>query len=224
LASLKRNNYDYEIIVIDDGSVDETVPLVQAFIEKRKEERNRVLLLKLKRHQGKGAAVKTGILQAQKEMVCFIDADLPYPLSKLEEMISLLSTGAEVVIGCRSLIPAGQGYLKYSKIRRILSVGYHYFCRRMLNLQIEDTQCGFKCFRTKIARLLFQKITTKNSAFDTELIYLIEKWKIKLRQVPLRVEKKHSFNLRLLGRIFQMGYAVWQIKRQEKKGVYNKEY
>ena len=162
---LTTQDYQWEIVVADDGSIDHTIRLVD--LEIAKHSNIRVLHLP---HRGKGWAVKNGMLAAEGEYRVISDADLSVPIEQLDRLLPPLGPDADIVLGSREA-PAA------SRIGEPL--GRHFMGRVFTRLAgllvapgLADTQCGFKCFSSEAARDIFPRLTLDGFAFDVELFHL----------------------------------------------------
>lgn len=177
----------YEILFVDDGSTDRTRELIASFGNPR------VRVVAYDQNRGKGFAVKKGTLSAMGQYRFFTDADLPYDLSGFLEAMHFFHTGpCDVVVGARdhpdSTDRAGQ-----TLVRRTASKAFSALVRLMLNVNIKDTQCGFKGFTAEAAEKLFSLSAIKGYAFDVELLSLAQALDLKVCQVPVSlVERNHS--------------------------------
>jgi dolichyl-phosphate beta-glucosyltransferase len=170
----------YELIFVDDGSTDRTAEMVAS-------EFPDVTLLRHERNRGKGAAVRTGILEANGEFIFFIDADAPYDLNALEPMLDYLDRKEfHLCIGSRSRLPDSHP-VRRKRLRRIASYLFTVFVSRIVVTGVHDTQCGFKGFRREAARFLFGQTTCDNFAFDVEALYLAFKCDFDVKKYPVRL-------------------------------------
>ncbi len=137
----------FESIVVDDGSRDPTVPLIEELISRAPE----VRLIRLPYNRGKGAAVRAGMLAATGDTILFSEADLFTPIEEVERALKLLEDGSDVVIGSRAL--AGSRILvRQNALRESLGRLFNCLIRAFLRIPFRDTQCGFKRFRREAAR------------------------------------------------------------------------
>ena len=181
---LEKQGYEYEIIVVDNNSNDKTSEVVKG-LQSTTVQNARVLLETVK---GKGAAVRTGMLDAQGQYVVFMDADNATPISEIEKFWPYLESGTEVVIGSRYLNP------DTVKIRQPL---YKVILSRMSNLliqiilipHIKDTQCGFKAFSNQAAKSIFKYVTIFGWAFDMEILAIALKHSYRIKEVPVSWEE-----------------------------------
>lgn len=180
-----KNKYDYEIIVVDDGSTDASLGVVKKFLS------NKIKLLQNPGNKGKGYAVRNGILNSSKNYVGFMDADMPYSLDGISNLFQYLKK-YDISIGTRAL-PGSRVDAHPLWYRRVLGL---IFCRLrefIINTGIRDTQCGAKCFRKNVARKIFTKQILSGFGFDVEILYLAKKYKFSVSEVPLHLLKEHSF-------------------------------
>lgn len=178
---LSKQKYKSEVIVVDDGSRDQT----SATTQKYKGQIPTLKILKHKVNLGKGAAVKSGVLNSSGEYVLFADADNSTPIEELDKLLPYATKeNYDLVIGSR--------YTKESDVQ-IRQPWYRRFLGRTGNLVIQifllpginDTQCGFKLLKGDVARELFPKLTINRFGFDMELLYLAKKKKQKIKVVPV---------------------------------------
>lgn len=175
---LEVNHFDYEIIVVDDGSTDRTVEVV----ESRAKLNSSIRILRVPTNKGKGHAVKTGMLAAKGKLCVFTDADGSTPIEELEELIRPISTG-------ETLISIGSRYLQNSVIhieqpwyRRKWSRISNRIIQKTLLPGIIDPHCGFKAFEFETAQLLFSRSQVNGWAFDLEILALARKFAIPIQE------------------------------------------
>jgi glycosyltransferase involved in cell wall biosynthesis len=179
-AFAQRSPLALELIVVDDGSKDETAEIV------RKLEVKGLRLIHNRENHGKGYTVRQGVLAASGKYVLFTDADLSAPIEELNKLLDVaLREGAEVVIGSRNL---DRGYIEkhQSPMREFGGIVFNLMVRLFLGLQLQDTQCGFKLFHRERSRSAFEKQTTSGFAFDPEILFLAKRNGLKIREVPVR--------------------------------------
>jgi len=183
---LKKKRYSYEVILVDDGSTDESLKLIGNFIN----EHPKVRLIK-RVHQGKAAAVISGMLEAKGKYILFTDLDQATPICELDRLLPLFTQGYEVVIGSRNTKRRGAPFLRLAMAR-----GFMIIRNLILNLGIADTQCGFKAFTKEAVRQIIPRLKLhglKNSAhgstvtagFDVELLYIAKLLRFKIAEVPV---------------------------------------
>jgi len=173
-----RQDYDFEIIVVDDGSHDGTSELV------RREFPN-VRLISYAPNRGKGYAVKQGMLEAQGQYRLFYDADGSTPISEVDKLWVPLSAGADVVIGSRSS-PGSQVELHQNPLREFMGRTFNLLTRILLGERFIDTQCGFKVFTAESTAQIFPRQTLDRFCFDAELLYIARTQGLKITEIPVR--------------------------------------
>lgn len=185
----------YEIVIVDDGSTDKTINVIQKWMTFHPEVRFH--LRRLPRNLGKGAAVKVGVYSASGKCILFTDADLATPISQIPQFISQLEGGVDIVIGSRyqpkSLIKVTQ-----PDSRRIPGRLFRYIVRNLVlrDTPISDTQCGFKCFRSDVARNLFSIAKVTGYAFDVEILYLAQRNGYSVVSIPVKWWHKEGSQFR----------------------------
>lgn len=185
---LVGQNFDYEIIVVNDGSEDKTVEVAKSHSSGFKN----FLIIDNKNNQGKGAAVKQGMLAAKGDFRLFADADNSTPFEEFEKFIPFLQENYEVVFASRALkdsqVEKPQNFLKVflGRLGNLL-------IRKILKLNITDTQCGFKCFKAMAAQEIFSQQKISGWSFDAEILVLAKKLGFKFKEVPVRwINEKSS--------------------------------
>ena len=145
---LKKQKYPWEVLIVNDGSTDKTVELVEEFIRKG---RGGFKLLKEK-HRGKGGTVIAGMLQAKGDYALFTDMDQATPISEVEKFLPKFKEGCDVVIASRS------GREGAPFVRKLMAYGFMFLRTLILRLPYKDTQCGFKAFKIDSARKIFKRL------------------------------------------------------------------
>src|SRR3989338_5463861 len=180
---LSRQSYDYEILVVDNGSTDKTAEIARVFS-------SQFLGLKLvegKFGRGKGYAVKMGMIAAQGDYRLFADADNSTSIDQVEKMWPEFEKGFDVVIGSRdvkgAVLDPPQPWLR----RVVLGDGFKLYRKIIIGLWgIEDTQCGFKAFTKRAAEDIFPKSRVEHFAFDPEILLIAKKFGYKIKEIPVR--------------------------------------
>jgi dolichyl-phosphate beta-glucosyltransferase len=209
----------YQFIFVDDGSSDRTPQILQSQISALK---NLNICACFNSHnQGKGYAVKTGILQANSEFVCFLDADLAYALDYLDLVVAKLEK-FDIVIGCRTLTPKWGNGFNFS--RKLAGKIFNLISRQVLNLKFTDMQAGIKGFKKPAAQDLFKTQTMPGFGFDVELIYLAEKKGYSIEEIPVIVSSKHLYKeskVKLFKHSLEMLFNLIQIRYNDLFGKYD---
>jgi glycosyltransferase involved in cell wall biosynthesis len=182
----------YEVIVVDDGSTDDTVSIIKQSKAKG------VRLIHNPENHGKGYVVRQGVLAAHGEYVLFTDADLSAPIEELQKLLDTAQKeGADVVIGSRAV---DRSYIEnhQSRFRELGGIGFNLMVRGILGLPLQDTQCGFKLFHRRKSRHIFEQLTTSGFGFDPELLFLAQRQGLKIREVPVRWSHAEGSKVRFL--------------------------
>jgi dolichyl-phosphate beta-glucosyltransferase len=200
-----------EIVVVDDGSTDGTADEARAAGAHQ--------VVRHATNRGKGAAVRTGVLAAQGDVVAFTDADLAYSPDQLLVLLHTVEQGVDVVVGSRRHTDA----TTLVRARRVREIG-----GRIINLltfavllgQYRDTQCGIKAFRTDIARVLFGHAQLDGFAFDVELFHLIERYRLSLAEVPVTVVNSSRSSVRTVRDGLALVRDLFRIGALARTGTY----
>lgn len=179
LAADYLEGKDYEIIVVSDGSTDDTVDVVH----KMSKLRPKIRLISLNENQGKGKAVRVGLSEAKYPTIGFIDADGATPIEELDKLLSALNDGADIAIGSRALRDSKVETLIH---RRALGRIFNFFVNLISVPGIADTQCGFKFFKIEAFKKIYPHLTCNRFGFDVEILLLAQKLKLKIAEVPIR--------------------------------------
>jgi len=180
LAYAAERGWDAEIIAVDDGSRDNTSEIVRGYAEKNP----RLRLLENPGNRGKGYSVRNGMVHAQGEILLFCDADLSSPIEEAEKLFAAIENGADVAIGSRWLQSELQTQ-RQSLHRQLFGRVFNLLLRITLGLDFKDTQCGFKAFTRGAAERIFPLQSIERWGFDPELLYLANKFKLKVVEVPV---------------------------------------
>ncbi|MFZ2886241.1 MAG: dolichyl-phosphate beta-glucosyltransferase [Minisyncoccia bacterium] len=177
---MRDKPYAYEIIVVDDGSRDETVPLVRA----EGQAMQNVKLLPLRRNMGKGWAVRTGMLMAAGRYRLFMDADGSTDIRHWPRMLRALEGGADVVIGSRH-VTGSNIKVHQTPLREALGFAFRKIVRVVSGLRIHDTQNGFKAFTADAAERIFRRQKVMGWAFDVEILSIARRLGYVATEVPI---------------------------------------
>jgi dolichyl-phosphate beta-glucosyltransferase len=202
-----------EVIVVDDGSTDDTRVRLAAIDDPQ------LITIYVPGNRGKGAAVARGMLAARGDIVAFLDADLAYPLDQLTLLFERLNDGADVAIGARDLLPAENRAI-YAPLRRAATSVFNAMVNASLGLRVRDTQCGFKAFRREAARALFSSMTIERFGFDVEVLYLAERWGMRVDRVPVKMRASTTSSVRIVHDSLNMAADVLRIRARAKRGEY----
>jgi dolichyl-phosphate beta-glucosyltransferase len=215
---------DPELIFVDDGSTDGTIGVV----EERGTRIPYLRVVALGKNQGKGAAVREGMLAAKGALILFSDADLSTPVSEVHLLHEALHEGVPIAIGSRGMSES-RLEKRQAFYREMMGRTFNQIVRLLLTLPIRDTQCGFKLFRRREARLLFGALRTQGFAFDVELLYRARTAGFGIAEVPVtwrNDERSHVRPIRDSARMFReiMGIRKMVGKDQERGALLAPEH
>jgi glycosyltransferase involved in cell wall biosynthesis len=180
IAAVRANQWSAEVIVVNDGSKDSTAQLVHDFALEAPE----VRLIENPGNRGKGYSVRSGILQAQGEIVMFTDADLSAPMEEAGRLFAAIAAGADIAIGSRWLERGRQTH-RQPLYRQFFGRCFNAVCRMVMRLPFADTQCGFKAFTRAAAQTVFQLQTIERWGFDPEILFIAIKRGFRIVEVPV---------------------------------------
>ncbi|OGL40205.1 MAG: hypothetical protein A2043_02235, partial [Candidatus Schekmanbacteria bacterium GWA2_38_9] len=215
----RKNNFSYEIIIVNDGSLDSTVKVVE---ECRKSNPNLHLkLANLERNMGKGMAVKKGIEEAQHDIIMFFDADLSCEPSNIKRAFSYFENpDIDIVIGDRNHKDS-EIVNPPSFLRRISGKIYAWMVGKFILKGITDSQCGFKVFRKEAAKRIFRKTTIPRFGFDVELLYIANKANFRIMKMPVRCINSPGSRVKVISDSLVMFKDLFIIKANDRKGLYD---
>lgn len=180
VAYFEGRGEPYEVVVVDDGSVDDTAGCVERVARRHPS----VSVLRLAQNQGKGAAVRSGMLAAAGEFRLFADADGATPISELKRIEQALAAGADIAIGSRVVQDPGVSVIAQ---RHRVAAGrlFNWFVGRLGLRAVGDSQCGFKGFTAPAAERLFRSLRTRGFGFDVELLMRAQAAGYRIVEVPV---------------------------------------
>ncbi|OGR86806.1 MAG: hypothetical protein A3J74_06420 [Elusimicrobia bacterium RIFCSPHIGHO2_02_FULL_57_9] len=206
----------WEIVIVDDGSRDKSGELVGQWMQREPN----IKFLRLARNQGKGAAVKAGMLHATGRYRLFRDADSSTQMRELPAFLRLLENGAHVVIGSRRV--KGAGIIRHQALlRESLGKGFVLLCRFLLVWEVRDFTCGFKCFSAQAAQDIFSRQTINRWAFDAEILFLANKLGYPIAQVPVIWKDEPGSKVRVFWAVLRSLRELGQVVFNNLTGAYN---
>lgn len=225
LRYLEGQPYTWEVIVVDDGSTDNTARLVEEVSVKS----SHFQLIK-NPHQGKAATVMTGIMESKGTIVLFSDLDQATPLKEVEKILPWFEKGFDVVIGSRKSKREGAPLL-----RRVMARGFMFLRTVVLGLKgISDTQCGFKAFRREVAQNIFKHLSLYGkqktvsgamvtAGFDIEVLFLAKTLGYKIKEIPVEWHYVETRRVNPIKDSWEGLLDIVHIRINAWKGVYRKQ-
>lgn len=219
---LKSRDFSYEMIVVDDGSRDATREVISQFAATRPW----VRLLHYDTpsghplNRGKGYAVRQGVLHSSGRDLLFTDADLSSPIGEMEKLLPPISRGDFDVAFASRALPTSILKIHQPWYREWMGRTFNLFVQSIIGTTIRDTQCGFKAFRGEAAKDIFRRAQIDGFGFDTEVLFLAQKLKYRVVEVP--VEWQHYDNSRVnpLVAPFSMISELIQVRLNDIRGSY----
>jgi dolichyl-phosphate beta-glucosyltransferase len=213
---LGNTDFDSEIIIVDDGSSDNTIQAVKEVFARKPETLTRVAtrLILLGKNSGKGAAVRRGMLEARGSVRIFTDADFSTPVQEVAKIIPLIASGEyDVVIGSRAaerrtLVKKHQPWY-----REAMGRFYNILVQLFVFRGIRDTQCGFKGFSGDAATLLFSKLRVQGFSFDVEILYLARRYGYRIREIAV---EWYNDERSTVGALTDSAKMFWELLRIRK--------
>ncbi len=210
---LQQQNYESEVLVVENGSTDDTLIIARSQIELMPS--LRVLAIN---ERGKGLAVKTGMLAAKGQYRFMCDADLSMPIEQISRFLPPKLDQVDVAIGSRE----AEGARRFDEplIRHKIGRVFNTIVRWMVLPGLQDTQCGFKCFTEKTVQDVFPLQTLNGMSFDAEVLFIARQKGYKIQEIPIDWYFNADSRVRLIKDSLKMGFDLLTIRRQSRRGYY----
>jgi dolichyl-phosphate beta-glucosyltransferase len=206
----------FELILIDDGSRDDTTARTRLLCEEFSE----VRLIRLAENHGKGYAVRTGVLNAIGQVIVFADADGATPFNQIERLEAALAGGADVAIGSRAFQLEGVT-VKAKLYRHLIGRTFHQLVEWLADAGVKDTQCGFKLFRFSVAQDLFSRMRMNGFSFDVEVLLMARRRGYQVVEVPINWTHQPGSKVRLTRDSIRMAADLFRIRTNWLRGEYD---
>jgi dolichyl-phosphate beta-glucosyltransferase len=180
LRYTREQNWNAEILVVNDGSSDDTARIVREYGKLHPQ----VLLVENPGNRGKGYSVRNGMVHALGDIVLFTDADLSSPMSEASKLFDAIEQGADIAIGSRWIRTELQTE-RQPLYRQLFGRIFNLALRVILGLNFADTQCGFKAFRRDAVQVIFPQQRIERWGFDPEILYLARRAGMRVEEVPV---------------------------------------
>lgn len=215
LSFLHSQPYAYEVIIVDDGSQDHTVDVIQ----ERFGNQGGIRVYRHRQNLGKGQAVKQGMLMAEGQYLLFSDADLSVPIETLPIFLTELENRCDLAIGTRQRSGAVIE-VRQPLYREVMGKIFTRLSNWILGLQVSDFTCGFKGFRREAAKDLFSKQRVENWSFDAEILYLARLKGYRVQEVPVAWRNDRATKVRLWRDVVTSFLGLLQIRLYDYQGKY----
>ncbi|MDR4508800.1 MAG: glycosyltransferase family 2 protein [Candidatus Brocadiaceae bacterium] len=212
---LDKQQFSYEIIIIDDGSTDNTLQVIHDYMRLKEH----IVVFPNRRNMGKGYSVRRGMLSAEGRYIFFTDADLSTPIEEIDKCLLYLINGYDVVIGSRSKKGADI-IIRQPWYREKMGKIFNGMVNLLLFKGIIDTQCGFKGFKKDVAKKVFNRCRIHGFSFDVEALYLAQKHHYKIKEVPIRWENSALSTVSPIKHSLQMFKDLVNIRIKDYQGHY----
>jgi dolichyl-phosphate beta-glucosyltransferase len=216
LRCTAEKGWDAEILVVDDGSRDDTPHVIREYAAKHAQ----VQLIQNPGNRGKGYSVRNGMLHARGEVCLFTDADLSSPITEAQKLFDAISGGADVAIGSRWLRAELQTE-RQPLYRQLFGRIFNLLLRVFLGLRFKDTQCGFKALRREAAQRIFPLQKIERWGFDPEILFLARRMGFKSAEVPVLWAHSEGTRLHPFRDGMRMFVDVLHIRWNAWTGVYS---
>lgn len=215
-AFLAKQDFTSEVIVVENGSKDRTYELAQGFAKQHQN-----LRVIQNDQRGKGLAIQRGVREANGEYVFLCDADLSMPVEEIKKFIPPQLNNVEVAIGSRE----APGAVRYDEpyYRHFTGRVFNTLIRLLVLPTLQDTQCGFKCIRSEVARDIFRYQTLTGWAFDVELLYIAMLHRYQTVEIPIDWYFNSDSKISVLRDSLRMFLDLLLIRRNSRRGLYDRK-
>ncbi len=208
----------FEIIIVDDGSSDNTSGVVKKFTEENN--LKEIFVITLPKNVGKGGAVKEAMLKHSCGKIrCYYDADASTPVEEIDKLLNAISSGYDIAIASRAL-PESVIEVPQPYYRQLMGKIYNLMLRIFRLTRFRDTQCGCKCFTEKAVGIVFPRQRLSRFSFDAEILFIAEKHGLKIAEIPTRWRNRQDSRVHLLRDPLRMFMDIFLIRLYSLLGYY----
>jgi len=213
-AFLQKQAYASEVIVVENGSADGTFEIARDF-----EQRMTYLRVFHEEDRGKGLAIKRGMLESRGKYRFLCDADLSMPIEQVNRFLPPRLETVDVAIGSREVV--GSKRFNEPPYRHFIGRIFNTMVRWLLLPGLQDTQCGFKCFRDEVVEMVFPLQRLDGMSFDAEVLFIARKKGFKIVEVPIDWYHDPDSRVRLVKDSLRMGFDLLSIRWWDLQGKYD---
>ncbi len=214
----KKTDITFEILVVNDGSIDSTSKIVTNFRNDYPD--NNIILIENTQNMGKGYSVKRGMLEATGNYSLFTDADGSTPIKEIEKLLDIVQDKKfEIAIGSRT-IKGANVEKRQNIIRQSMGKIFNKIIKSLTGLKFEDTQCGFKLFTSAAKNKIFPLQKLNHFSFDVEILFIAKKNQIPIKEVPIRWINSPDSKVKIVKDSLKMFRDVFKIRLNDIRGLY----
>jgi len=215
ISFLASQSYSAEVLVVENGSQDSTLELARTFAR-----RHAHLRVIQETRRGKGLAVQHGMLEACGDFRFMCDADLSMPIAEINRFLSPLQTDYEIAIASRE----APGAVRYNEpsYRHLVGRVFNAMIRVLALPGLQDTQCGFKCFRGNVAQELFAQQTLTGWSFDVEVLFVARQRGYKILELPIPWYFNPDSHVSVINDSLRMAFDIINIRLNSLRGLYDR--
>jgi dolichyl-phosphate beta-glucosyltransferase len=218
---LRHQPYDAEVLVVENGSADNTSQVVEKFIGEQARPEDRFVMRLLHSPKGKGNAVKHGVDAARGDYLLITDSDLSVPIEETPRFLPPILELSRKGIAIASREVAGAVRYNEPSYRHLMGRVFNWLVRRIAVPGIHDTQCGFKCFGREAAQLVFPLQRIDGWGFDVELLFIAQRHDLPIIEVPISWYYREDSRVRPVLDTLTMVGELMKIRRNGREGIYD---
>jgi dolichyl-phosphate beta-glucosyltransferase len=210
---LSRKDFSCEVVIVDDGSSDTTIPIVKSLVDEMLPGKYKIVQLPV--NAGKGAAIRKGMLESGGEYIFFLDADGSTSIHEIDNFMSHFNGECEIYIATRAVKH------KAPFKRKFFGYGYIYLANLVLQLEVADITCGFKCYKRACAQEIFSRQKLNNWSFDAEDIFIARKYGYMIKEIPVTWKHTSGSKVKVAKNVLVCGLDLFRIRFQNMQGLYS---